>query len=191
MTTPITPAPTGISAGERICVYILVAGLIFGLGWALERSHQTNLELSREISQLQSDQKSRDADLKVQLAQIAAAQSAVRTPAQAAAAIPKALPVSVPQPIQINIPPATPSNPVPDAIATIPQVDLKPLFDSLLACKAAELQVPTLQADLADEKKINAAIKKQNSRGKKILNAAKWVGIGAAVGAIAMLASGH
>ena len=124
----------------------------------------------------------------------------VQTPQQIARWAPQQ--VQVPQPINVNIPPATPQNPSPDAVATIPQVDLPAIREAIAGCKECKLKLETAQQDLASQKEQlrlageqlsavererDAALKAAKGGGfwQRTGRAAKWFLIGAAAGAAA------
>jgi hypothetical protein len=128
------------------------------------------------------------------LATVARAKNSVQTPAQAAAQIPTALP-SLPTPVLLSIPAPTASEPTPPAEASIPQADLKPIYDDLEDCRACQGQLSAAQRDLADERsKVTALTTERDaatnaahggSFWSRLRQGAKWFAIGAAIGAIA------
>src|SRR5205814_1312502 len=79
--------------------------------------------------------------------------------------------------------------------AVIPTEDLKPLYDFAIDCQACQAKLAATRGDLADEqtktatltKERDAAIRtaKGGSTLHRIAQAAKWLAIGAAAGAIA------
>lgn len=133
--------------------------------------------------------------------------SQIQTPAQIAAWIPKQIP-GIPQPITISVPPATPQNPQPDAIASIPQADLPTLRDSIEKCREDSVRLTTCQQDKASR---DAQIKMADAQIEQLKNeksslqtelkggtfwtrtkrAGKWLLFGAAAGAAAVCGSGH
>jgi hypothetical protein len=80
--------------------------------------------------------------------------------------------------------------------AKIPAVDIRPLFDYILDCKACQTKLAASQADLADEKSKSATLTKSRddalraakggSLWKRTVLAMKWFALGAAAGAIAV-----
>jgi len=96
-----------------------------------------------------------------------------------------------------------PNNPTPKpspaADAVLPAVDLKPLYDFALDCKACQAKIAASQADLTDEKTKTAALTKERDAAvtaakggsalRRIARAAKWFAIGAAAGAVAAKAA--
>src|ERR1700674_1445527 len=126
---------------ERIKEFALLAAVLvvvfFIYEWHTEHDNATKLQAQMGAQQtiVQNSEeaiKQRDAQLALTLAQMQSLIAAVRTPAQAATAIPTAINSSLPQPITINVPQPTAANPTPAAIATIPQGDLKPLYDQII-----------------------------------------------------------
>jgi hypothetical protein len=138
-----------------------------------------------------------EADAQVAAIQKSAAQQ--QTPQQIVRWLPAQIPA--PAPIKIEVPQATPSQPAPPAIATVPQEDLAPLRDLIAKCQSCEVELPSLQAQLADERQKNnlltgerdAALKAARGGGffTRLKRAARWFAIGAAVGAAAVCGSGH
>jgi hypothetical protein len=139
---------------------LVIAGVIFGHSiWLAE--HDEKLRAQAEIAaakrafdQLAVDRRSHeDADRardeatakQLQAMQKLAAQ--VQTPAQIASWIPKQL--SVPQPITIAVPTPTAQDPHPNAVASIPQVDLPALRDAIENCKETALRLSRCAQDLA------------------------------------------
>ncbi len=89
--------------------------------------------------------------------------------------------------------------PKPQVQAVIPAEDLKPLYDFTLDCKACQAKLAASQADLTDEKSKTAVLTKERdaavrtAKGGSVLQraarAAKWLIIGAALGALASRAA--
>jgi hypothetical protein len=153
------------------------------------------------IGQTVARQQQRDAQLDAALAAIAAEKRHVQTPQQAVEAIPSVLP-PLPLPINIQLPDLTASpkqNAANPASISIPQSDLKPLYDSLQDCRACALERDATKKDLADEQARVAALTQERdsaiaaARGgtfwARLKHAAKWFVIGAAAGAAASAAS--
>jgi hypothetical protein len=86
-----------------------------------------------------------------------------------------------------------------DAAAVLPAVDLKPLYDFALDCKACQARLTAAQSDLVDERTKTAALTKERDAAvtaakggsalRRIARAAKWFALGAAVGAVAAKAA--
>ena len=89
--------------------------------------------------------------------------------------------------------PSLQSGPPPPAIIRVPQEDLKSLYDAVEDCQVCQAKLAAAQGDLSDEKTKFAAATAQRdaaisaARGtfwKRARTAAKWIVIGAAVGAV-------
>jgi hypothetical protein len=89
-------------------------------------------------------------------------------------------------------------NPQPQKV-TIPTQDLKPLYDFALDCKSCRAKLAASQDDLADEKVKTAALTKERNAAlkaakggslwRRTARAAKWLVVGAVLGAIASRAA--
>jgi hypothetical protein len=188
----------------------LIAIALLADAWRSEHRDATKLAATlatqnAAIQQSADREKQRDTQLAAALSAIAAQKRAVLTPHQAAVAIPSILP-SLPLPISIRIPNLTPSA-KPDgaddlpATITVPQPDLKPLYDELQDCRAATLQNTAVQKDLADEKLRSSAIAKERDAAIHVAQGgsfwirlkreAKWFAIGVAAGAAATALTRH
>ena len=156
----------------------------------LEAQHQI-------LADADQRQRQRDASLTATLNGITQAKRRVNTPARAAAAIPQLLP-PLPEPLRVEIPQTTPDQPGPPATATIPQVDLKPIYDSLQDCRACQASLAAARDDLGDERTKLAALTAERdaalraARGgtfwSRLRRNTKWFALGAAAGALATAA---
>jgi hypothetical protein len=148
------------------------------------------------IDQAADREKQRDLQLATALAAIVKQKSIVQTPQQAASAIPSIMP-PLPLPISIQVPVlSSSSKPTADlpAAVSIPQADLKPLYDDLQDCRANTLQSVSLTKDLADEKTQAAALTRERDAAVaaahggtfwvRLKREARWFAIGIAVGAV-------
>src|SRR5713101_9849509 len=102
----------------------------------------------------------------------------------------------LPLPISLRLPDLTAapnsSEPAPASIS-VPQADLKPLYDALADCRACGLERDALKRDLADEQAKTTALLRERdaaiaaARGgafwSRLKRNAKWFAIGAVVGA--------
>ena len=194
----------------HIAVLIVAAIAVVALAMAWRSARHDSQQLTATLStqnavlqQTSAREKQRDVQLSAALAAIAAQKRAVQTPRQAAAAIPSVLP-PLPLPISIKIPDLSPlQNPadVPPAAISIPQADLKPLYDNLQDCRASQIENETVKKNLADETARAAALMSERdaaltaARGgsfwQKLKRGAKWFAIGATFAAGALCASGH
>jgi small-conductance mechanosensitive channel len=190
-----------------VAVVILVA---IGIVTSWQAQRKTNSDLTAtlatqatQIKQAADREQQRTEQLNAALAKIAAQERQVQTPQQAAAAIPSVLP-PLPLPVKIDLPDLsqTPkgSTPAPATIS-IPQPDLKPLYDSLQDCRACQLERDAAKQNLADEQAQVTALTRERdaaitaARGGsfwvRTKRAAKWFAIGVAAGAALTVAARH
>lgn len=158
----------------------------------------------------------RDSVLQQKLREIEALKRKVQTPAQIIAALPAALP-QLPLPITVSrfealniqdsgtnhsAPLSTADSPnsarsdvsseTSGAVLSVPDADLKPLYDDLEDCRAATATAEALKRDLADtqqqlsemtaERDIAMRNTSPTNRWQDIKRAAKWFAVGAALG---------
>jgi hypothetical protein len=185
----------------------LIAVILLADAWRSARrdTAQLNTTLATQnaaIQQAESREKQRDAQLTSALDAIAAQKRTVQTAQQAAQAIPSVLP-ALPLPVSIQIPNLSTVNPgeTRPATITLPQADLKPLYDGLQDCRANEIQNDDAKKDLADEQARTAALTRERdsaiaaARGGtfwvRLKRGAKWFAIGAAAGAAAAAIAQH
>lgn len=160
----------------------------------------------QDAAALAAAENRRDAALSTQLAAMRQAAAKLRTPQQIAAWIPSQL--KIPAPIAITVPPATKTDPAPAATASIPQVDLPALRDSLESCRECEARLGVEQQDIASrdaqlkiageqlsaiERERDAAMQAAKGGGfwMRLKRNAKWFAIGAGLGAGALCGTGH
>ena len=176
-----------------------LAVLLAGRSWLAAHDAAIHLAATLKaqeqvLAEANQRQRERDASLAAALAQINAAKRRVNTPAQAAAAIPTALP-PLPEPLELQLPQPTPELPVPPAVATVPQADLKPIYDYLQDCRACQISLAAERENLTDERAKLAAVTTerdaaiQAARGgtfwQRLKRNAKWFALGAAAAAAA------
>jgi chromosome segregation ATPase len=153
------------------------------------------------MEQAAEREKQRDAQLSTALEAIAAQKVKIQTPQQAAAAIPSVLP-PLPLPISIHLPNLSASSKSKEdlpASISIPQADLKPLYDELQDCRANALESDSTKKDLADQKAQTAALLRERDAALaaahggtlwvRLKREAKWFAIGLALGAAATKAA--
>jgi hypothetical protein len=195
--------------GTRILIIVAALAGFFALGTLAMRTwlaaHDAAIHLSATLkaqeevlAQANERQRQRDASLTAALAQINAAKRRVTTPAQVVAELPQALP-PLPKPIELQLPPSTPELLAPPAVATVPQADLKPLYDYLQDCRACQASLTAASDNLTDERaklaaltaERDAAIRATRGGGfwSRLGHNTKWFAIGAALGVIATTAS--
>jgi len=195
----------------------LLAILLVGDAWRVTRRNSAQLAatLSAQnalITQSAAREQQRNQDLATALASISAEKKRVQTPQQAAAAIPSVLP-QLPLPIKISLPNLAPSPQPPDqasptnqptdnhapASISIPQLDLKPLYDTIQDGRACILERDATKKDLADEQSRLASVTRERDAAivaahggnlwSHVKQAAKWFAIGAITAAIATKAT--
>jgi hypothetical protein len=184
----------------------LIAAVFIADAWrtAHKNSAQLTATLATQnalIQQAGVQEQKRNEQLSAALASIAAEKKRVQTPQQAVEAIPSVLP-PLPLPVKILLPGVTQSPKPGDASPasiSIPQSDLKPLYDSLQDCHACALERDAAKMDLADEQARIAALTRERdaaitaARGgsfwSRLKHATKWFVIGVAAGAAATAAS--
>jgi hypothetical protein len=173
----------------------------------LAKVQQTTIDGdAKQIVGIQDAEKQRDAETAAHLTSLETSVAKLKTPQQIAAWVPKQLPGL--ENVKITTPPATPQNPNPAAIATIPDTDLPKLRDTIEQCEECTIKLATAQADstakdsllkLAGER-LSAAEKqrddyKQAMKGgtflQRVKHNGKLLAIGAVIGAAAVCGSGH
>jgi hypothetical protein len=191
---------------RRLPVLLLLAGTIilfalamFGVhSWLASRDTLTRLAATvdaqkRILAQAAGNEQLRNAALAKTLSHIAVAKRQVQTPADVIAQVPQVLP-SLPQPVLFTLSAPTSARPVPDAQVSVPQADLKPLYDYAQDCRACSAKLAAAEGDLADEQSKVAALTKERDAATKsatgtfwlrVRRGAKWFAIGAALGALA------
>jgi len=187
-------------------VATLIATLFIADAWRTARRNSAQLAATLTsqnalIEQATAREQQRNAQLAAALASVAAEKKRVQTPQQAVDAIPSVLP-PLPLPVKILLPDLSQSPIQVDAAPasiSIPQSDLKPLYDSLQDCRACALERDATKKDLVDEQARVAALTRERdtaiavARGgsfwSQLKHAAKWFVIGVAAGAAATAAS--
>jgi hypothetical protein len=203
-------------------VALAVAGLAVGAlavsGYIGERERRIKAEtvaetqqavqkgLTQQIADLQKQMADRDAAYQEQLKVLDSRFQAAASPAQIAQLIGQVM--GLKQPIQIVQPLPTKENPNPAPIATVSLEDAPQVKAYVQECETCKLQLPKLQADLADTKtKLDLQIKtttsvqtdlnaanealKGGTKWQRFKKALKYLGIGAAAGATALCATNH
>jgi hypothetical protein len=191
---------------RRLPVILLLAGtlILFALAmfgvhsWLASRDALTRLAATVDaqkqiLAHAAGDEQLRNAALAKTLSNVAIAKRQVQTPADVIAQLPQVLP-SLPQPILFTLGAPTSAQPVPDAEVSVPQADLKPLYDYAQDCRACNAKLAAATGDLADEQaKVVALTKERDAATKatrgtfwlRVKRGAKWFAIGAALGALA------
>lgn len=220
MTTAPTPTLSLRAKLEIAAVLLALAGAGFGFRiWLQEHDDKLRAQASiaaaeksadqaaAQIKQLQDADKERDAATTEALAKVSANAAAQKTPQQIVKWIPEQIP-GLPQPIESVIPPATPQNPAPAALFTVPQADLDALRDQVSTCQKDALALSGAQQDLTScqaQAKLAAqqlAASEQERDAYKMelkggtfwtrtKRAGKWLAIGGAIAGGLLCGSGH
>jgi type II secretory pathway pseudopilin PulG len=200
------PSRIWIRLAELLVTTILALALV--AAWRAERRDRAQLasELSaakQALAQADARQHDRDTQLLQTLSTLAAEKRTVTTPAQIIRELPQQIPLPAPIVLQSS-PSASPSDSkgasnTAQTQAVIPAEDLKPLYDFTLDCKACQAKLAASQGDLTDEKAKTVVLTKERddavraAKGgsvlRRIARAAKWLAIGAALGAVASRAA--
>jgi hypothetical protein len=184
----------------------VIAALFTTDAWRSARRNSAQLAATLDsqktlIEQAAVREQQRNTQLATALSSIAAEKKRIQTPQQAVEAIPSVL-STLPLPIKISLPDLTELPKTGDtapASISIPQFDLKPLYDSLQDCRACALERDTAKKDLADEQARVAALTRERDVAvaaahggnfwSRLRHATKWFVIGVAAGAAASTAS--
>jgi thiamine biosynthesis protein ThiC len=168
-------------------IALIAVGIIAGRAWLLEHDARVAAEVMAKqaetsVKVLQQSIADNDAKTAATIAALQQALAKIKTPAQAIAAIPSV------SGLPINSRPAI-DNP------TQVSVDAVPLYQELNQCKQDAVSLNSCQADLKAEKEIVEqkdveikALRKKPSFFKRVIGAAKAVGIGIGIG---LLLGGH
>jgi hypothetical protein len=185
---------TWLQLGITITFVILAAGV--AVVWRSEVRERAQLQQELKSAQdaltaANARESARNAAVKKQVAQLQKSAATIKTPQEVIAALPGVLPLPQPISLDANLPGAA----GPAKAANLPLVDLKPLYDSAVACKECQTELAAAQANLKDEQaKTQAAsrerddalrVAKGGSAFRRVARAAKWFLIGAAAGAAA------
>jgi hypothetical protein len=184
---------------------VAVLGVSVVVAWRAERRETAQLQeqlksAQQMLTEATARQSARNAALKQRVGQLQKTEKAVRTPEDVVKALPEVLPL--PRPLVLEQTagvglaggkgaPASRSSKV-----SLPIEDLKPLYDSAVACKECQAELSVSQANLKDEKVKSAALGRERddalraAKGgtvlRRVARAAKWFLIGAAAGAVAV-----
>jgi hypothetical protein len=202
--------PANPLLNRTIAVAAAIAALVvFSLAMIVVRARNASRQAAAQmratfstqepvVAHAEKREQSRHATLVQELRTTAKAKRAVKTPAEAAARLPEAL-APLPQTVSVNLPPNTQDEPAAPAVITVPQADLKPLFDRLQDCRACQEQFAAAQQDLKDEQAKVAALMIERDTAVKAARGggfwprlragAKWFAIGGVMGALAASAA--
>ena len=192
-------------AAVALLVVFAVSAVV---AWRAERRDRSQLQqqlksAQQALTEVNARQTARDVTLTHQVAQLEKMKVAVGKPADILKALPEVLPLPKPLVLESTPKPLTTAHGsaqdkvnLPDAPRVLlPVEDLKPIYDSAVACKECRLKLTVDQADLADEKTKTVTLSRERddalrivkggSALSRVVRAAKWFAIGAAVGAAA------
>ena len=208
----ITMSPANPLLRRGIAALAAIAALaVLCLAAIVIRSHNASRQAAGEIrlafgtqkavlNQANKRERQRDAVLSKNLEQISRAKRAAKKPADIVKRLPAAL-GPFPRPLSVSLAPRGPDAAQPPAIITVPQADLKALFDRLEDCRACQGQLAAAQQDLSDERakvsamtiERNAAVKAARGGGfwTRFRAGVKWFAIGGAMGALAAASVAH
>jgi hypothetical protein len=181
---------------------VVVLGVSVVVAWRDVRREQAELQeklksAQQAVTDANMREETRQSALQQQLAGLQKKQATVRSPEQVVEELPTVLPL--PKPLAIEETPQSdvagqasgPGKPT----VILPVEDLKPLYDSAVACKECQAELKAAQANLADEKVKTQALGRERddalkaAKGgtvlRRVARAAKWFAIGAAAGAVA------
>lgn len=163
-------------------------------------------QAQQQIKALQEGNKNRDKATQSAVAQMHRTAAQIQTPLQIANWIPSQL--HTPSPIRFSMPTPTPSNPSPDAIATIPERDLLSLREVVESCKECKLELQTAKRDLAStnqqlqlageqlsatqrQRDAALAVAKGGTFWRRLKTNTRWFLMGIGTGAVTLCATGH
>ena len=205
----------------EILVTATLAAIVLA-AWRADRRDRAQLAADlatgrQALAQANARQHDRDAQLLQTLAALAAEKRTVTAPAQIIRELPRQLPLPIPLALQsaANLrngtcspgpvcgpegldstrPSSNRSSAAAVSEAVVPAVDLKPLYDFSLDCRACQAKLAASQADLIDERAKTAVLTRERDEAvrtakggsllRRIARNAKWLAIGVAAGAIA------
>ena len=181
-----------------VCIFV---GIFAAASWL--RSHDAAVLLSANasaqkqvIAQADASQQKRATVLAKTIASITAAKRKSQTPSEIVEELPLLLP-ELTTPISLPLPDEQTGGHTAD-VATIPQSELKPLYNHLQDCMACDVRLHAGEADLLDKQAQVKALTLQRDAalsaatgGKfwhRLKHNAKWFILGSAAGALALRA---
>jgi seryl-tRNA synthetase len=201
---------SGLAAG------LLLLTVSMCIAWRETRNDWQGLQSDLKASQAaltdaSKRQQDRDASLKQVVADLTKQKAAVQTPAEVVKALPAVLPLPEPLVIDTAVRSQASETASGDRAKSkadknsprieLPAGDLKPLYDLAVDCKACKVNLATAQADLKDEQLKTRAVTQERDAALKIahggsvvrrvVRAAKWFAVGAALGAAAAAKLAH
>jgi hypothetical protein len=190
-----------LAAIAALAAFCLAAIVVRSRNASRQAASEMRLAFSMQktvLDQANKRERQRDTLLSKNLAQISQAKRAAKKPSDIVKRLPAAFP-PLPRPLSVSLAPRGPDAAEAPSIITVPQPDLKPLFDRLEDCLACQEQLAAAQQDLRDERaKVAALAIERDSAVKaargggfwiRLRAGAKWFAIGGAVGALAASAA--
>jgi hypothetical protein len=191
-----------LQVGAAAIAVLFAASVV--VEWRAERREWTQLQdklktAQEALTEASARQATRDTALQQQVAQLEKTKATLQKPVDVVKALPEVLPL--PKPLVLEAPAVTGTvggqgevvSPAPNV--ALPVEDLKPLYDTAVACKECQAQLAAAQADLKDEKAKTSVLGRERddalrmakggSMLRRVARAAKWFVIGAAAGAAA------
>lgn len=199
-------APLGRAIGILAAIAALAAvclGIVEERSWKASRQASNDMRVifraqAPVLDQANKRELQRDSALRKDLAVISKARQSAKKPADIAKHLAAAFP-PLPRPLAVSLPPHVADAPDVPAIITVPQADLKPLFDRLEDCRACQEELAHAQGDLEDERakvsalaiERDAALKAARGGGfwSRLRSDVKWFAIGGVMGALAASAA--
>lgn len=200
-----------------LVIIALAAMTLLIAGWLEARNAEEKAEATSEqqaliikqandsIAALQKQEAAREAATAIQLADLQSKFNQAQSPQQIATLVAQVM--GLKQPVIITTPAATPQNPNPQPIAQVPTSDAPQVKAYVQACEACKVQLPAVQAQvesLQSQQKLAgqqlSAMQNERDAWQKAAKgtwwtntkrAAKFLAIGAGVGAAAVCGSGH
>jgi type II secretory pathway pseudopilin PulG len=182
-----------------LAIAALAAALVAAAGWQRTRREQQQLRAALAAAEqrraaAEADRRAAQTELAAQLRALEALRRQVRTPAQIAQALPAA--AHLPAPVHLEPAPTPPTGaPVPEPPRlVVPAEDIAPLWNFVADCGADRLRLEACQRQLDAADRTAAALRTERdaalraARGRfwqRVGRAAKWMAIGAALGALA------
>ncbi len=190
-------------AGAGVLLALVVSLVVAWRGNVRDQAVlQQQLKTAQEqLTEANARQLSRNATVQKQIALLQKQKAATQKPGDILKALPEVLPLPVPLAFDnASVPPSNPTGATPPAASSPPKIvvplaDLKPLYDTAVACKECQLQLAAAQGDLKDEQTKTATLSRERddalrvakggSAFRRVVRAAKWFVVGAAAGAVA------
>jgi len=188
-----------------LAVLLCVIAFFFGYSWL--KAHDANILLSSQkaanadaLAAIKTSETERVAQLESTLDKLTQLQQRTKTPAQVAAALPTV--IQLPAPVQqVTQAQAAASPALHEGDLILPAADAKPWFDAQVECKKCGVSLASTQQQVANLTAIIAVKDKEieqrdqalkgGTKWQRTKTALKWVGVGAATGAVVAVVATH